>query len=83
MRQTSCRGFSRKNKRKLTESFDLTFLCIYDVISLNNFRFSNFVDGIYPIELDIKDTTDTDRSASCIELHLEIDSEGAVKNEAL
>jgi hypothetical protein len=33
------------------------------------------VIGIYPIELEIKDTTDTDRSASYIDLHLEIDSE--------
>jgi hypothetical protein len=30
---------------------------------------------IYPIELEIKDTTDTDRSASYLGLHLEIDSE--------
>jgi len=58
--------------------------CYLDyVLSLNNSRLCDFVDRIYPIELDIKDTTDTDRSASCIELHLEIDSEGAVKNEAL
>ena len=27
------------------------------------------------IELEIKDTTDTDRSASVLDLHLEIDSE--------
>jgi hypothetical protein len=31
---------------------------------------------IYPTELEIKDTTYTDRSASYLELHLEIDSEG-------
>jgi hypothetical protein len=35
-----------------------------DVLSLNNSRFDDFVDRIYPIELEIKDTTDTDRSAS-------------------
>jgi hypothetical protein len=29
----------------------------------------------YLIELEIKDTTDTDRSASFLDLHLEIDSE--------
>ena len=29
----------------------------------------------YLIELEIKDTTDTDRSASVLDLHLEIDSE--------
>jgi hypothetical protein len=34
-----------------------------------------FVDHIYPIELKIKDTTDTNRSASYLDLHLEIDSE--------
>jgi hypothetical protein len=34
-----------------------------------------FVDRIYPIELEIKDTTDTDRFASCLGLHLEVDSE--------
>ena len=38
-------------------------------------RFGDFVDRIYPIELEIKDTTDTDRSTSCVDLHLEIDSE--------
>ena len=48
------------------------------IISLNNSRIGNFVDRIYPIELEIKDidTTDTDRSASYLDLHLEIDSEG-------
>ena len=45
-------------------------------------RFGDFVDRI-SIELEIKDTTDTDRSASNLDLHLDIDSEGAVKNEIL
>ena len=43
---------------------------------LNNSRFGDFVDRIYPIELEIKDTTDIDRTASYLDLHLEIDSEG-------
>jgi hypothetical protein len=42
----------------------------------SNSRFGDFVDRIYPIELEIKDTTDTDRCASYLDLHLEIDSEG-------
>jgi hypothetical protein len=37
--------------------------------------YGDVVDRIYPIELEIKDTTDTDRSPSYIDLHLEIDSE--------
>ena len=38
-------------------------------------------DRIYPIELEIKDTTDTDRSASYLDLHLEIDSEGRLRTK--
>ena len=34
-----------------------------------------FVDRIYPIELEIKDTTDRDRSASYLHIHLEIESD--------
>ena len=44
---------------------------------------NNFVDRIYSIKLEIKDTTDTNRSASCLDPYLEIDSEGAFKNETL
>ena len=51
------------------------FRYIDDVLSLNNYRFGDFVDCIYPIDLEIKDTTDTDTSASYLDLHLEIDSE--------
>jgi hypothetical protein len=50
------------------------FSCIDDVLSLDNSMFGDFVDCIYPIELEIKDTTDTDMSASYLDLHLEIDS---------
>jgi len=38
---------------------DFTFRYIYDVLSLNISKFDDFVDNIYPIELEIKDTTDT------------------------
>ena len=37
--------------------------------------FGDFVDRIYPNELEIKDTTDTDRYASSLDLHLQFDSE--------
>ena len=36
-----------------------TFRYINDVLSLNISRFGDFVDGIYPIELEMKDTTYT------------------------
>jgi hypothetical protein len=38
-------------------------------------------DRIYPIELEIKDTTDTDRSASYHDLNLEIESEGWLRTK--
>jgi hypothetical protein len=43
------------------------------------FSLNNCVDRIYPIEPEIKDTTDTDRSISYLDLHLEIDSEGRLR----
>ena len=71
----------KKNEKKLARSFNFTFHCIDDVLSLNNSRFGDFVDRIYPIELEIKDTTYTDRSASYLDLHLEIDSEGRLRTK--
>jgi hypothetical protein len=40
-----------------------------------NSKFVDFVDRIYPIELEIKDTKDTASSASYLDLHIEINSE--------
>ena len=48
---------------------------------LDNSRFVDFADRIYPIQLEIKDTIDTDRSASYLDLHLEIDSEGRLRTK--
>ena len=58
-----------------------TYRYIDDVLSLNNSRFGDFVDRIYPIELEIKDTTDTDRSASFLDIHPEFESEGRLKTK--
>jgi hypothetical protein len=62
----------KKNEKKLTRSFNFTFRYIDDVLLPNNSRFGDFVDRIYPIELEIKDTTDTDRSPSYLDLPFEI-----------
>jgi hypothetical protein len=67
-------GFLKKNEKKLSRSFNFTFRHIDDVLLLTNSRFGDFVDRIYSIELEINDTTDTDRSASYFDLHLEIDN---------
>jgi hypothetical protein len=68
-------GFRKKNENKLARSFNFTFRYIDGVLSLNNSRLGDFVDHIYPIELEIKDSTDTDRCALYLDLHLEIDRE--------
>ena len=62
-------GIRKKNEKKLARSFNFTFRDIDDVLSLNNSRFGDFVDRIYPIELEIKDTAYTDRSVSYLDLH--------------
>jgi hypothetical protein len=72
-------GLLKKNEKKL--AFNFTFRYIDDVLSLNNFRFGDFVDRIYPIELEIKDTTDTVTTASYLDLHLEIDSQGRLRTK--
>jgi hypothetical protein len=74
-------GLLKKKEKKLPRSFNFTFRYIYDVLSLNNSRFGDFVDRIYPIELEIKDTTYTNRSASYLDLHLKIDSEGRLRTK--
>jgi hypothetical protein len=47
----------KKNEKKLARSFNFTFCYIDDVLSLNNSRFSDYFDRIYPIELEIKVTS--------------------------
>jgi hypothetical protein len=74
-------GLVKKNEKKIARSFNFTFRYIDDVFSLNNSRFGDFVDRIYSIELEIKDTTDTDWSASYLDLHLEIESEGRLRTK--
>jgi hypothetical protein len=75
-------GTNCEEKRKEVRTIlNFTFRYIDDVLSLNNSRFGDFVDRIYPNELEIKDTTDTDRSASYLDLHLEIDSEGRLRTK--
>ena len=69
-------GLLKKNEKKLAQSFNFSFHYIDDVLSLNNSRLGDFVDRIYIVELEIKDTTDTDRYASYLDLHLEMNSEG-------
>jgi hypothetical protein len=76
----SC-DYLKKNEKKLARSYNFTFRYIDGILSLYNSRFDDFVHRIYPIELEIKDTTDTHKSASYLDLHLEIDSKGRLRTK--
>ena len=57
-RQTSTGASEEKGNE--ASPFHLPLYRIDDVLSLNNCKFGDLVDRIYPIELEIKDTTDTE-----------------------
>jgi hypothetical protein len=63
------------NNKKLAKSFYHTFRYIDDVLSINNHNFHNYVHLIYRDELEIKDT-ESDKSASYLDILLNIDSNG-------
>jgi hypothetical protein len=71
----------KKNEKKIARFFYFTFHYIYAVLSLNNSNFGDFVDCIYPIKLEIKDTKYTARSVSYLDLHLEIDNERGLRTK--
>ena len=71
----------RKKDKKWAISFNFTFRCIDGVLTLNSSKFGDYVERIYPIELEIKDTTDTVKSASYFDLHLKIDNECQLKTK--
>ena len=45
-------------------------------IHINTVNFHSYVNSIYPCELEIKDTTDSDMSVSYLDILLEKDSDG-------
>ena len=49
-----------------------TYRYIDDVLSINNPEFENYLGQMYPVELEIKDTTESNTSASYLDLLLSI-----------
>jgi hypothetical protein len=58
-----------------------SFNNVSDFFDRDNRHNRFFVDRIYPIEPEIKDTSDTARSASYLDQHLEIDSEDRLRTK--
>ena len=53
-------------------TFNLTYRYIDDVLSINNPYFENYLGHMYPPEFEIKDTTESNTSASYLKLLLSI-----------
>ena len=62
-------------------AFNFAYRYIDDVLSINNFRFAEFLPLIYPPELEVKETTDTASSASFLDLYLEFDDSGQISTK--
>ena len=63
-------------RKQLASRFNFTYRYIDDVLSINNPAFDNNVGQMYPVELEIKDTTERNTSASYLDLLLSIGSYG-------
>jgi hypothetical protein len=74
-------GFLKNKDRKLSHTFKSSCRYIDDALSLNNTRFGDYLHRIYPNELEVKDTIDTQKSASYLDLYLEINSGGRLKTK--
>ena len=66
-------------KKKLASQFNFTYRYIDDVLSINNPDFDNYLGQMYPAELEIKDTTESNTSASFLDLLLSIESDGQLR----
>ena len=63
-------------RKQLASRFNFTYRYIDDVLSINNPEFENYLDQMYPVELEIKETTESNTSASYLDLFLSIGRNG-------
>ena len=59
----------------LSSRFSLTYRYIDDVLSINNQEFENYLGQMYPAEHEIKETTESNTSASYLN-YTSVDLEG-------
>ena len=63
-------------RKRLASQFNYTYRYIDDVLSINNPDFEHFLGQMYPPEPEIKDTTESNTSGSCLDLLMSIDRNG-------
>ena len=68
--------YSTTGRKQLASRFNFTYRYIDDVLSINNTEFENYLGHMYPIELEIKDTTESNTSASYLDLLLSVGRDG-------
>ena len=65
-------------RKRFASQFNFTYRYIDDVLSINtsNPDFENYLGQMYPLELEIKDTTESNTSTSYLDLLLSIGRDG-------
>ena len=63
-------------RKQLAFQFSFTYRHIDDVLSINNPDFQNYLGQMYPAELEIKDTTHSNNSATFLDLLLSVGRDG-------
>ena len=63
-------------RKQLASRFNFTHRYIDDVLSINNLEFENYLGQMYPVEFENKDTTESNTSASYLDLLLSIGRDG-------
>ena len=61
-----------KQNNQLPKTFSNTFRYIDDLLTLNNPNFEQEISNIYPPQLELKRTTETDSRLSYLDLELNI-----------
>ena len=63
-------------RKQLASRFNFTYRYIDDVLSINNPEFENYLGQMYPVEPEIKDTTESNTFAFYLDLILSIGRDG-------
>ena len=72
---------SQEERYKLAQTFISRFRTIEGVLFLNNSRFGDYLYRICPDDLEVNDTTNTQKSAFYLDLHIEIDNDERLKTK--
>ena len=66
-------------KKKIASQLNFTYRYIDNAFTINNADFENYLGQMYPAELEIKDTTESNTSASYLDLLLSIESDDQLR----